>query len=144
MPTRGHLGPNLDFQVNCNISFVLYYKIFRQDLCRFNDTTALVIRPAQPQDLILLQFLLLLSSSFFFFLILPARDIFFRITAQDRNIMLLAQFNSCVINIHFVTVYDAIISLLWFTIHVISIYSVKAYQGLLSRHWQLTPRCVNG
>ena len=59
-------------------------------------------------------------------------DIFFRITAQDRNIMLLAQFNSCVINIHFVTVYDAIISLLWFTIHVISIYSVKAYQGLIS------------
>ena len=43
---------------------------------------------------------------------LAARDIFFRITAQDRNIMLLAQFNSCVINIHFVTVYDAIISLL--------------------------------
>ena len=42
MPTRGHLGPNLDFHVNCNISFVLYYKIFRQDLCRFNDTTALV------------------------------------------------------------------------------------------------------
>ena len=42
MPTRGHLGPNLDFQVNCNISFVLYYKIFRQDLCRSNDTTALV------------------------------------------------------------------------------------------------------
>ena len=72
------------------------------------------------------------------------RDIFFRITAQDRNIMLLAQFNSCVINIHFVMVYDAIISLLWFTIHVISIYSVKAYQGLISRHWQLTPRCVNG
>ena len=43
MPTRGHLGPNLDFQVNCNISFVLYYKIFRQDLCHFNDTTALVV-----------------------------------------------------------------------------------------------------
>ena len=42
MPTRGDLGPNLDFHVNCNISFVLYYKIFRQDLCRFNDTTALV------------------------------------------------------------------------------------------------------
>ena len=40
------------------------------------------------------------------------RNIFFRITAQDRNIMLLAQFNSCIINIHFVTVYDAIISLL--------------------------------
>ena len=73
-----------------------------------------------------------------------ARDIFFRITAQDRNIVLLAQFNSYVINIHFVTVYDVIISLLWFTIHVISIYSVKAYQGLISRHWQLTPRCVNG
>ena len=71
-----------------------------------------------------------------------ARDIFSRITAQDRNIILLAQFISCVINIHFVTVYDAIISPLWFT--VISIYSVKAYQGLISRHWQLTPRCVNG
>ena len=70
------------------------------------------------------------------------RDIFFRITAQDRNIILLTQFNSCVINIHFVTVYDAIISLLWFTI--ISIYSVKAYKGLISRHWQLTPRRVNG
>ena len=42
MPSRGHLGPNLDFQVNCNISFVLYYKIFRQDLCRYNGTTALV------------------------------------------------------------------------------------------------------
>ena len=39
---QGHLGPNLDFQVNCNISFVLYYKIFWQDLCRSNDTTALV------------------------------------------------------------------------------------------------------
>ena len=60
MPTKGDLGPNLDFQVNCNISFVIYYKIFRQDLCRSNDTTALVILPAQPQDLILLQFLLLL------------------------------------------------------------------------------------
>ena len=59
MPTRGHLGQNLDFQVNCNISFVLYYKIFRQDLCRSNDTTVLVILPAQPQDLILLQFLTL-------------------------------------------------------------------------------------
>ena len=43
MPTRGDLGPNLDFHVNCNISFVLYYKIFRQDLCRFNDTKALVL-----------------------------------------------------------------------------------------------------
>ena len=43
MPTRGDLGPNFDFHVNCNISFVLYYKIFRQDLCRFNDTTALVV-----------------------------------------------------------------------------------------------------
>ena len=43
MPTRGHLGPNLDFQAYCNISFVLYYKIFRQDLCRSNDTTALVV-----------------------------------------------------------------------------------------------------
>ena len=42
MPTRGDLGPNLDFHVNCNIFFVLIYKIFRQDLCRFNDTTALV------------------------------------------------------------------------------------------------------
>ena len=63
MPTRGHLGPNLDFEVNCNISFVLNYKIFRQDLCRSNGTTALVILPAQPQDLILLQFLLLLLSS---------------------------------------------------------------------------------
>ena len=28
----------------------------------------------------------------------PAGDIFFRITVQDRNIMLLAQFNSCIIN----------------------------------------------
>ena len=43
MPTRGNLGPNLDFHVICNISFVLYYKIFRQDLCRCNDTTALVV-----------------------------------------------------------------------------------------------------
>ena len=41
--TRGHLGPNLDFEVNCNISFELYYKIFRQDLCRSNDTTGLVM-----------------------------------------------------------------------------------------------------
>ena len=46
MPTRGNLGPNLDFQVYCNISFVLYYKIFRQDLCRSNNTTALVTLPA--------------------------------------------------------------------------------------------------
>ena len=35
-------GAIFDFQVNCNISFVLYYKIFRQDLCRSNGTTALV------------------------------------------------------------------------------------------------------
>ena len=35
MPTRGHLGPNLDFQVNCNISFGLYYKIFRQEFVSF-------------------------------------------------------------------------------------------------------------
>ena len=48
----------------------------------------------------------------FFSVLRPRSDIFFRITAQDRNIMLLAQFNSCEINIHFVTVYDAIISLL--------------------------------
>ena len=52
---------------------------------------------------------------FFFFF-------FFCIVA---HIILLAQFNSCVINIHFVKLYDAII--LWFTI--ISIYSLKAHWG---------------
>ena len=51
MPTRGHLGSNLDFQVNCNISFVLYHKIIQQDLCRSNDTMALVIIILHTPDL---------------------------------------------------------------------------------------------
>ena len=68
MPTRGHLGPNLDFQVKCNISFVLYYKIFRQDLCRSNDTTALVILPRSRRILYCFSFFF-----FFFLLTLPAQ-----------------------------------------------------------------------